>query len=129
VSPTSHRLLFWSPRVLCIALAAFLTTFAADVFAEPHPFRVMVAALLVHLIPSALVLLVLAIAWRHPWLGGIACTALGVMHLTVKWGDLPLPDLLIVAGPLFVIAILFFANSWLLPGRRSPDPDAGAGAA
>ena len=124
-----QRLLLWSPRVLCMLLAAFLAIFAADVFGESRPFLTTAAALLIHLIPSALVLLVLTLAWRHPWVGGLVATFLGVVHLVLKWGQLPWSDLLIVTGPLFGIAILFFANSVLLPARPSSGSTAGPAAA
>jgi len=114
MTPTSKRVLFWTPRILCIVFAAFLSIFAADVFSERLPFWTTMGALLMHLIPSALVLLMLALAWRHEWFGGLVSIALGVLQLVLKWGQLPFIDFLIVAGPLFLIASLFFANWWLL---------------
>ena len=52
----TSRLLYWSPRILGILYAGFITMFAADVFDERLGFWKTVVALLMHLIPTAIVL-------------------------------------------------------------------------
>jgi TRAP-type C4-dicarboxylate transport system permease small subunit len=61
---TTKRLLYWTPRILCIAFAAFISIFAMDVFSMPLDFWHKALALLMHLIPTAIVLIVLVVVWR-----------------------------------------------------------------
>ena len=110
------RLLFWTPRILCLLFAAFLSIFAADVFGEGYGFWKTVLALLIHLIPTWLVLIMLAIAWRWEWAGGILLTGLGAFYLIAFWGRFPWSTYLCISGPLFLVGILFFLN-WLCRGE------------
>lgn len=106
------RLLFWTPRILCILFAAFISTFAADVFGEGYGFWRTILALLIHLIPTWIVLVVLAVAWRLEWVGGIVFTALATLYLAMFWGRFHWSTYLVISGPLFLVGILFFLN-WL----------------
>lgn len=115
-----ERFLFWSPRILAILFAAFLTIFAADVFSESHGFWSTAAALLLHMIPSVLILLILVLAWRHERLGGLFYFTLGVVYLAASWGTSDWIGYAAVSAPLLVIAMLFFAHWWLF--RKSPLP-------
>ena len=75
------RLLFWSPRVLCIAFALFLSLFALDVFNEGLGLWKTILALSIHLFPTAFVVVVLAFSWRWEWVGGILYIAAGILYL------------------------------------------------
>jgi len=89
MTTTTRRVLFWTPRVLCILYAVFLSLFALDVFDAGYGFWQAIAALLIHLIPVYIVIAVLVLAW----------------HLSIS-------------GPLFLIAILFLLN-WLYRKQRN----------
>lgn len=69
-------LLFWTPRILCLLFAVFLSLFALDVFTEGYGFWKSILALLIHLIPTWIVLVILAVSCAgsgrghccsHPW--------------------------------------------------------------
>lgn len=109
------RLLFWAPRILCLLFAGFLSVFATDVFGEGYGFWKTVLALLIHLIPTWILLVMLAIAWRWEWAGGILLIGLGAFYLFEFWGRFRWPTYLVISGPLFLTGILFFL-SWF--GRR-----------
>jgi hypothetical protein len=106
------RLLFWTPRILCLLFAAFISIFAADVFGQGYGFWQTVLALLMHLIPTWIVLIVLAISWRREWVGGVLFIALGVLYLIMSWGRLHWSAYLCISGPLLLVGTLFFLN-WL----------------
>ena len=53
------RVLFWTPRILCILFAIFLSLFALDVFGEGLGFWKTILALLIHLVPVYIVVIVL----------------------------------------------------------------------
>jgi len=64
MTEVSKKVLYWAPRVSCIAFALFLSLFAMDVFGEGLGFWRTLFALFMHLIPTFVVLLILALAWR-----------------------------------------------------------------
>ena len=104
------QMLFWTPRILCLLFAVFISLFAADVFSEGYGIRKTVLALLVHLIPTWVILIVLAVSWRREWVGGILFTALGALYLIQFWGRFHWSAYLCISGPLFIIGVLFFLN-------------------
>lgn len=106
------RLLYWTPRILCILFAAFLSLFALDVFGEGYTFWETVVALLMDLIPTGIVLIVLAIAWRWEWVGAVLFLALGAWYLVTAWGHFHWSAYLMISGPLFLVGVLFLIN-WL----------------
>lgn len=110
MSGYSRHILFWAPRAICIAFALFLSMFALDVFGEGQGFWNTLLALAMHLIPTAIVVAVLVLAWRWEWIGAVLFAAVGIFYLAIT---LRHPDwILMVSGPLFLIAVLFLV-SWL----------------
>jgi hypothetical protein len=102
------RLLFWSPRVLCIAFALFLSLFALDVFNEGLGVAKTILALSIHLIPTAFIVVVLAFSWRWEWVGGILFVAMGILYLI---GARHHPTwVVLMSGPLFLVGALFLLN-------------------
>ena len=75
------KLLFWTPRIICIVFALFTSVFAFDVFSEGRGFWETILALVMHLVPTAVILLVLAISWRWEWIGGLLFIALGGFYV------------------------------------------------
>jgi len=107
----TRRALYWTPRVLCIAFAIFLSMFALDVFSEGYSFWQTLVALMIHLVPTAIIVVVLALAWRWEWVGAVLFAAAGMTYLIQARGH---PDwVMTISGPLFLIAALFLAN-WLM---------------
>ena len=53
----TKRLLFWTPRIMCILFAVFVSLFAFDVFGEGYGFWKTLLALLMHLIPTGIILI------------------------------------------------------------------------
>jgi hypothetical protein len=111
MNTSSRRLLFWTPRATCIAFAIFLSMFALDVFGEGYGFWKTLLVLLIHLVPTYIVLVVLAIAWRWEWIGAAGFGGLAMWYAKSAWRHHP--DWVVsIAGPLLVIAVLFLVN-WL----------------
>jgi hypothetical protein len=107
---SKKRFIIWAPRVLCIIFALFLSIFALDVFSEGLGFWQTILALLIHLIPAFLILIVLIVSWRWELVGGIIFTALGILYLVSSWGRFPWVTYLIVSGPLLLVGVLFLVN-------------------
>ena len=110
---STKRLLYWSPRVLGILFAVFLSLFALDVFVEGQGVWQTILALLIHLIPVYLVVIVLLIAWRWEWVGAILFSALAILYVIMVWGKFHWSVYLAISGPLFLVAVLFLLN-WIL---------------
>ncbi len=99
------RILLWTPRVLGIAFAVFLSLFALDAFQETQTFWQALPAFLIHLIPSAIIVAVLALAWRWEWIGAVLFFAAGMIYLMAAWRHISW--VLGISGPLFLLAVLF----------------------
>jgi hypothetical protein len=110
--------LYWAPRVLGLLFAAFISIFALDVFDGQHGFWRTALAFLMHLIPTAIVLLVLAVCWRWEWVGMLIFPGLGAWYIISAWGRFHWSAYALIAGPCFLLGALFLA-SWLA-NRPSP---------
>lgn len=115
------RIIRWLPRVLSIVFAVFISLFALDVFGEGYGFWETLVALMMHMIPTLLVVVGLILAWRWAWTGTVWFTALGVWYLLMTRGDWAWATFLLIPGPLFLIAVLFLI-AWLYrdKGYRTP---------
>ncbi|MCB0571349.1 MAG: hypothetical protein KDC66_16370 [Phaeodactylibacter sp.] len=109
----TERFLYWAPRVLGILFAAFISLFALDVFNEGYTPLETAQALLIHLIPTALVALALVLAWKWEWVGLVLFMGLGLCYIIMAWGKFPLSVFFVISGPLALIGLLFGAH-WLL---------------
>ena len=104
-----QRFVYWTPRVLCILFAAFISIFAADVFEEHRGFWPTLLGLLMHLIPTFVIIAVLLASWRHEWIGGVLFTALGLLYIAWAWNK-PFATwytFLAIAGPPVLAGVLF----------------------
>jgi hypothetical protein len=105
MNTTTQQILFWIPRVLCILFALFLSMFALDVFSEGNGFGETILALLIHLVPTYLMVIVLVIAWRWEGIGAIFFIFFALFFLVASRGES-----WIISGPLFLIGVLFLFN-------------------
>ncbi len=111
MTSTGERLLIWTPRVLCILFAAFISIFAMDVFDGARGFWQTIAALGMHLIPTAVIVLVTIVAWRFPLVGTAAFLSTGLLYIFTFGARFP-KAIPMISGPQFAIALLFFFG-WL----------------
>ncbi len=104
-----ERILYWTPRFLAIMFILIISLFSFDVFFEGYGFLETIGALLIHLVPTFLLIAVLLIAWRWPLAGGIIFVGLGLFFIIVMQSPRFISEI-IITGPLFVIGILFILN-------------------
>jgi hypothetical protein len=116
-------LLHWTPRILGLLFAAFISVFALEAFQENREPWQRFLSFAANLLPAALVLVILALAWRWEWIGAVLYPGLGVFYMLVAWGRFPWSVYFVIAGPLFVLGGLFLAN-WIY--RRRPSAQATA---
>jgi hypothetical protein len=111
-----QKILLWAPRILGVVFALFLSLFAFDVFGMGGGFWEKIGAFLLHLIPTALVLVAAALGWRWQWAGGLLFVALSGLYIVATYERAHWSWYILVAGPLFVIGILFLAG-WVVRTR------------
>ena len=107
------KILYWTPRVLVILFAVFLSLFALDVFSEGYGVLETILALFMHLIPTLFVIGLLIIAWKWELIGGILFILLGIMFTIMFDGYESIAGFFIVCFPLFLVGGLFLLN-WRL---------------
>ena len=113
------QVVFWMPRILGILFAMFISIFALDVFGEGYNFWETLVALLIHLIPTGIIVIALAIAWRWEWVGALLFAGLGAGYVIMAWGRFEWTTYLLIAGPLFLIGALFLVNWFFRAELRS----------
>ena len=113
MSRTTKRLLFWTPRILCILFAGFVSLFALDVFGPGQPVWRQILGFLIHLIPVYVLVIVLVVSWRWEWVGGVVFPALGIYYIYMTRGRYPLPTYLLMSGPPILVGAMFMAG-WFL---------------
>lgn len=109
------KLIYWTPRILSILFIIFLSMFSLDVITPGASSREIAIGLLMHNIPSIILLIIVIISWKHEIVGGIAFILGGVLysifafHKCINW-YMAINWSLIIAGPAFLIGILFMIN-------------------
>jgi len=113
--------LYWAPRILSIAMLCFMAMFSLDIFGNNYTFWQTVVGLFMHNIPVFVLLAVLLVSWKHEIVGGIMFNLAGVLYIISALNRVPwriaLIWSMIIAGPLFLIGILFIAN-WIKKKKR-----------
>ncbi len=117
----SNRLLFWAPRILCILAILFVSMFALDAFAPELTIWQQIGGFLIHLIPTYVLIALLAVAWRWEYVGGIIYTlaglGFGVLIFFTNYSRnqfslaQSLVNTVIIALPFVVVGVLFILDS------------------
>lgn len=108
---TKDRLLYWIPRIASLLFVAFISLFALDVFGEYRGWE-LVLALFMHLLPSFVLLAVIAVAWKYEILGAIVFFGFAILYLIWAGLDRPWTWYALISGPAALIGFLYFVN-WL----------------
>lgn len=113
---TIKTVLFWSPRLITILLALFLSLFAADVFSSGYNVVETMIALFMHLIPSFILLIILAISWKQEWVGGLLFIAFSFLYTIITANKFKLDVILLIPLPLFIAGVLFLIG-WIMKNK------------
>jgi len=99
-----RKVIYWLPRILPVLFIAFISIFALDVFGERQWFL----ALLMHLIPSFILIILTVIAWKHEQLGGFIFVVVGFLMLISSHFES-----LIISIPAVILGVLFLSRKYL----------------
>ena len=99
MSARSQTWFRWSSRILGCVVCLYLGLFALDATGTD---------LLIHLLPAAIVLTMVAVGWRWPSVGGVGFIGLAAAYALFAWQR---PTwILAIAGPLAAVGALFLAS-------------------
>jgi len=114
-----EKMLYWAPRILSILFMGFLTMFSLDVFEPGLSEKDIAIGLLMHNIPSMVMIILLVIAWKREIVGAVAFIGAGLLYIgltvfnsfntgltwyiAVSWS-------LTLGGPALFIGFLFLLN-------------------
>lgn len=107
----TSKFIYWTPRILSIIFIFFLALMSLDVISSELSFWQIVVGLFMHNIPALVLLIALLISWKYEIVGGIVFILAGLLYIVVlmmnpfEWYMLSWS--LIIAGPAFLIGILF----------------------
>lgn len=107
------KFFYWIPRIAGIIFIIFLSSFALDVFHGYKSASLMIDSAISKLIPTFLMLIMLAIAWKKELLGGFLFEILFVLIFGLVISENPLPSDIVFFGPLPIIGTLFLIDNYL----------------
>jgi len=112
----------WVARTLCILAIAFISLFSVDVFTEGAGLSLgqKIVALLMHMIPSFVLIIALIIAWKHELVGGILIALIGLataVFISTRRG-MPfdrrsLQTVATINVPFIIVGVLFIISYFL----------------
>jgi len=107
---TQNKILYYLPRTIGLLSILFISSFALDVFTEDESLLNILLGLLMHLIPSFVLLAILAIAWKFERLGGILFVLISLTPFLLLSNELWVNVLL--GAPFLVTGSLFLFHDW-----------------
>jgi hypothetical protein len=116
---TSLKILHWLPRIICIMVILFISMFALDVFNPALSIWQQVAGFLIHLIPSFILLALLAVAWKWELIGGILFSVIGLGFTPFLFNQnytnnnsiwISIGNVMMITFPIIVVGVLFIIS-------------------
>jgi hypothetical protein len=103
------KTIHWLPRILSLAFVLFLSVFALDVFSEFSGWNI-ILPLLIHLIPSFILLALTLVAWKYDLVGAVVFLGFAVLYVFLAgfnrpwswYADISLPSAIV--GGLFILS-------------------------
>jgi hypothetical protein len=106
----NNKVIYWSPRILSICFILFLSLFALDVFNEYSGWKI-IPALLIHLLPSLVLLALVIIAWKYDLVGMAVFFIAAISYVLAVGFHHHWSWYASISGPAVVIGVLFLL-SW-----------------
>ena len=124
---TKEMIARWTPRILCIAAILFVSMFALDAFEPGIPLGQQLLNFIMHMIPSFVLMLMLFVAWKRPFAGGIIFALIGILtsplvynlnynRTHAVWTSLSI--ILMITVPFIVIGAIFIMDHFLQKRRK-----------
>ena len=123
----SNRIVYWTPRILCILAILFISMFALDSFSPEKTIWQQLGAFFIHLIPSYVLIALLIIAWKWEYIGGLIFIVIGLgfspfifihnynMNHSI-WMSLFI--ILMITFPFIIVGVLFIWSHFIKKRRQ-----------
>ena len=117
--PRPSKVVYWTPRLLCIIAILLISLFSLDAFAPGLTLWQQLGAFFMHMIPSFVLTALLAYAWRNEKSGGIIFLLIGLIFspLIFNWNYrmnnsvwISLGIIAAITLPFVVVGILFLMH-------------------
>lgn len=96
---------------LGVLYAVALLIFAADVFNREQNIAQTFYDILLHLLPTAVILLIVFVAYNRPLIGAIIYLVLGLMYIITGWASMHWSAHVLIAGPLLLLSAIYI-TAW-----------------
>jgi hypothetical protein len=96
---------------LGVLYAVALLIFAADVFNHEQNIAQTFYDILQHLLPTAVVFIIVVVAYNRPLIGAIIYLVLGLMYIITGWASMHWTAHVLIAGPLLLLSALYI-TAW-----------------
>jgi hypothetical protein len=96
---------------LGVLYAVALLIFAADVFNHEQNIAQTFYDILLHLLPTAVVFIIVVVAYNRPLIGAIIYLVLGLMYIITGWASMHWTAHVLIAGPLLLLSALYI-TAW-----------------
>jgi hypothetical protein len=114
-----NKTLYYASRGFAILFIIMTALFALDI--EKFSWT----ALLMHLLPTFVLLVILVISWLQERIGGILWILAAIAYIVIAWGDVHWSAYLLMSGPALVIGLLFLwpkSEGMHVPVAPMPEP-------
>ncbi len=112
------RIVFWAARGMSILFVVFISVFALDVFSEEYAFWETILALILHLVPTFVLIVILLIAWKWEVIGGAIFILMGFGYFFMAGFHRPISWYVLISGPLFLTGVLFLLSRFFVRKSR-----------
>jgi len=117
----SNRIIYWTPRILCVFAILFISMFALDSFLPDLTIWQQLGTFFIHLIPSYILVALLIVAWKWEYIGGIIFIVIGLGFSPVVfihnynmnnsiWMSIGI--ILSITVPFVVVGVLFIVSHY-----------------
>ncbi len=100
------------PKILAAILAVFISIPTLDVFGEGYGLVETIVALLIHLVPTYLILIALLMTRKNETVSGLLFIFFGVLYIVFGRSRSHFDPInyLLISGPCFLIGVLFLLD-------------------
>lgn len=125
---TLSKVLFWSPRVICVFAIFLISVFALDAFAPGLTAWQQLGAFIMHMIPSMALVSLLVYSWKHEKWGGTLFLLVGLIFTPIlfNWNYrmnqswwMSLSIIALITLPFVIVGILFLAHDFIIKREQS----------
>ncbi len=128
MSERNRKILHWLPRILCVAAILFISLFALDAFNNEHSFGQQLLSFLMHLVPSFILTVLLVVAWKWGFVGGVIFIIIGLVFTPLVYNHnfnmnnsvfLSLGIVSMITLPFLIVGFLFVLDDKLTKNEKS----------